>query len=367
MRNFGFGFMRLPMLETEEVDTAKLSAMVDLFLSEGFTYFDTAHGYVGGKSEIALKECLTSRYPREAYVLTDKLTGAYFEKEADILPLFENQLELTGVSYFDYYLLHALTQTAYDKFIRCKAFDAVKKLKAEGKIKHIGISFHDKPAVLEKILTENPEIEVVQIQFNYADYDNPSIESYAVYKVCEKFGKPVIVMEPCKGGGLVNLPDEAKAILDALGSSSYASYCIRYAASFPNIFMVLSGMSNLEQMRDNLGFMKEFKPFTDEEFSAVKQVRKILNAQDSIACTACRYCVDGCPKHISIPELFGCYNAKKQFKDWNSDFYYNVNTSMGKGKASDCIKCGKCEKICPQHLPIRHLLEQTALTFEKAE
>lgn len=357
--------MRFPMLEGGLVDTAEVSRMTDMFLSAGFTYFDTAHGYVNGKSETALKECLTSRYPREKYTLTDKLTGAYFKSEADIRPLFEKQLERTGVSYFDYYLHHALTEQDYAKFTACNAFNIVKELKAEGMIKHIGISFHDKPAVLEKILSEHPEIEVVQIQFNYADYDNPSIESYAVYKVCEKFDKPVIVMEPCKGGGLVKLPDEAKKVLDALGGGSYASYCIRYAASFPNIFMVLSGMSDIEQMQDNLSFMNEFKPFTDDEYAAVKKVRELLSKQDVIACTACRYCVDGCPKHISIPELFGCYNAKKQFKDWNSDFYYNVSTAMGKGKASDCIKCGKCEKACPQHLPIRKRLEETAAIFEK--
>lgn len=248
MKKLGFGCMRLPMMggADGEVDKREFCRMVDTFLAEGFCYFDTAHGYLNGKSETALRECLTARYPRESYILTDKLTSFFFEKEDDILPLFEQQLEKTGVSYFDYYLLHALNGAYYEKFTRCNAFEIVKQLKEQGRVKHIGISFHDKPALLERVLDEHPEIEVVQIQFNYADYENPSIESRAVYEVCRRHQKPVIVMEPVKGGGLIQLPEEAKAVLDGVGTGSYASYAVRYAASFEGVFMVLSGMSNYE-------------------------------------------------------------------------------------------------------------------------
>ena len=302
MKKLGFGCMRLPMMggADGEVDKREFCRMVDTFLAEGFCYFDTAHGYLNGKSETALRECLTARYPRESYILTDKLTSFFFEKEDDILPLFEQQLEKTGVSYFDYYLLHALNGAYYEKFTRCNAFEIVKQLKEQGRVKHIGISFHDKPALLERVLDEHPEIEVVQIQFNYADYENPSIESRAVYEVCRRHQKPVIVMEPVKGGGLIQLPEEAKAVLDGVGTGSYASYAVRYAASFEGVFMVLSGMSNYEQLADNVSYMKDFQPFTSAEYKAVERVREILKQQDSIPCTACRYCA-GLPEAYSHP------------------------------------------------------------------
>lgn len=367
MKKLGFGCMRLPMKQEAtgmEVDYEQFNQMIDAFFDAGFCYFDTAHGYIGGKSEIAIRECLVKRYPRESYILTDKLTGEYFNQEEDIRPFFEQQLNLTGVSYFDYYLMHALNADFYQKYVRCHAFETVKQLKEEGKIKHIGISFHDKAEVLEKILSEQPDIEVVQIQFNYADYDDPGIESYRCYQVCEKYKKPVIVMEPVKGGGLVNLPENAKKIIDDYQKdASYASYAIRYCASFEHIFMVLSGMSTLEQMKDNISYMKDFVPFSEEEYQLIENVRNALKGQDTIPCTACQYCVAGCPKRIAIPDLFACYNAKKQYNDWNSSFYYGVHTK-GKGIAADCIKCGKCENVCPQHLTIRDYLESVSAIFD---
>ena len=365
-KNFGFGCMRLPM-NGDQVDIAETTRMVDEFLAQGFNYFDTAHGYIGGKSELALKECLTSRYPREAYSLTDKLTDSYFKTEADIRPFFESQLEACGVDYFDFYLMHAQNADNFKKFKACRAYETAFALKAEGRIRHVGLSFHDRAEVLDQILTEYPQIEVVQIQFNYLDYDDIAVQSRKCYEVCRKHGKPVLVMEPVKGGSLVNLPEEAKKVLDDLHGGSPASYAIRFAAGFPGMMMVLSGMSNMEQMKDNLSYMRDFKPLNETEMAAVNKVQEIFHKMNMIPCTACRYCVEGCPKQISIPDLFAIMNIKQLHHDWNADYYYEeVHTAPGR-RASDCLKCGKCEKICPQHLPIRKLLEEEAKEFDKPE
>lgn len=363
-KNFGFGLMRLPMKDGQ-VDHALVKEMVDTFLAKGFNYFDTAHGYVQGLSEGAVKECLSSRYPRDKYILTDKLSTHHFNKESEIRPLFQSQLEACRVDYFDFYLMHAQSADIFAKFKRCRAYETALELKAEGKFRHFGISFHDKAAVLEQILTEYPQIEVVQIQLNYADWEDPAVESRKCYEVCRKFGKPVIVMEPCKGGNLVSLPEDAKAVLDTLGSASPASYAIRFAAGHEGILMVLSGMSNMAQMEENTGFMQNFQPLDEKEQAAVKQVCDIFRSKSLIPCTACRYCTERCPQNISIPDLFACLNAKKVFHNWNTDYYYNNVHTVNNGKASACIKCGKCEQVCPQHLEIRSLLVAVAEEFEK--
>ena len=363
-KNFGFGCMRLPM-KGDEVDTEETKKMVDAFLAAGFNYFDTAHGYIQGKSEKALKECLTSRYPRDQYVLTDKLTTNFFKTEADIRPFFESQLEACGVDYFDFYLMHAQGAGNFDHYKKCHAYETAFELKKEGKVRHVGISFHDRAEVLEQILTEYPQVEVVQIQFNYVDYEDPAVQSRKVYEVCRKHNKPVIVMEPVKGGNLVNLPENAAKVLESLHGGSNASYAIRFAAGFPDMMMVLSGMSSLQQMEDNISYMKDFEPLNEQELDAIGQVQEIFHNKNLIPCTACRYCVDGCPQHISIPDLFATMNTKQIHHDWNADYYYDVvHTAPGR-KASDCLKCGKCEKVCPQHLPIRKLLEDVAKEFEK--
>lgn len=363
-KNFGFGCMRLPM-KGDLVDTEEMNRMVDFFLESGFNYFDTAHGYLGGKSETALRECLTSRYPRDRYILTNKLTTFFFKSEAEIRPFFQSQLETCGVDYFDYYLMHAQSADIFAKFKKCRAYETALALKAEGKIRHFGISFHDRAEVLDQILTEYPQVEVVQIQLNYLDWEDPAVESRKCYEVCRRHGKPVIVMEPCKGGNLAKLPDDAKAVLDGLRGGSPASYAIRFAAGHEGVMMVLSGMSDLAQMEDDLSFMKDFRPLDEREQAAVDRVCTLLREKNMIACTACRYCTAGCPMNISIPDLFACFNAKSAFHDWNADYYYNNVHTVRNGKASACIKCGKCEAACPQHLPIRDLLVKTAEEFER--
>ncbi len=363
-KKLGFGCMRLPM-NGEEIDTLEFTKMIDYFMENGFNYFDTAHVYVNQKSEPALKECLTSRYPRDSYVLTTKLSGSLFSKQEEIRPLFQKQLKSCGVDYFDFYLMHAQDKNLYEKYKKLHAYETALELLKEGKIKHLGISFHDKAEVLEQILTEYPQIEVVQIQFNYIDYEDASVEGRKCYEVCRKFNKPIIIMEPVKGGSLVNLPKLAQEVFDELNGGSYASYAIRFAAGFEGVMMVLSGMGDMNMMTDNVSYMKDFKPLNEREQEAVAKVCTIFKNQNLIPCTACKYCIDGCPKNIAIPNLFACLNSYKTFNNWNSEFYYNeVHTANG-GKASECIECGKCEEICPQHLEIRNLLKTVAETFEK--
>ena len=367
MKKLGFGCMRLPLVPgtEDQVDLDQFQIMVDRYLAEGFCYFDTARVYLNGASETALRQVLVRRYPRDRFVLTDKLSGSCYAREEDIRPLFQAQLEACGVEYFDYYLIHALSSQVYPKVEQCRAFDHLRQFQREGRVRHIGISFHDRPELLEQVLTRHPEIEVVQIQFNYADCHSPTIQSRRVYEVCRRFHKPVLVMEPVKGGVLADLSPQAAQVFASLEGGSAASYAIRYAASFEGVMMVLSGMSTLEQMEDNLSYMKHFQPLTDRELAAVEQVRALLQAEDLVPCTACRYCVPGCPRHIQIPDLFASLNAARRRRDWPVDFYYSLSV-QGHGKASDCVQCRRCEAICPQHLPITDLLRQVSQTFEPA-
>ena len=360
---FGFGFMRLPTRDGK-ILLSQAQKMVDAFLSAGFNYFDTAHGYMEGRSEPALRYCLTSRYPRESYVLTDKLSSPHFHSNEEIRPLFQRQLEACGVTYFDFYLMHAQDRENFAKYKKHRAYETAMELKAEGKIRHLGISFHDKAEVLEQILTEYPQIEVVQIQFNYQDYEDAAVESRKCYEVCRKFDKPVIVMEPVKGGCLVNLPEEAKEVFDSLQGGSYASYAIRFAAGFPGIMMVLSGMSTPEMVEENCGFMADFRPLSEKELNAIDEVKAIIRSKNLIGCTTCRYCTEVCPQSIPIPDLFACYNAQKQFHNWNAGYYMRIVSAREGTTPDDCICCGNCESACPQHLPIRELLPQVAKEFE---
>lgn len=362
---FGFGCMRLPM-NGKEVDLEETSRMVDAFMEAGLNYFDTAHGYLGGRSETAIRSTLTSKYPRESYLLADKLSHGLFKTSPEgVREFFSMQLEACGVEYFDFYLMHAQTADYFADYRACRAYETAFELKKEGKIRHMGISFHDTAEVLDKILTEYPDIEFVQLQLNYVDWSDAGVQGKLCYEVCERHGKPVVVMEPVKGGMLAHLPQDAAAILSSLGTgASQASYALRYVASLPNVMMVLSGMSDLPQMKDNLSFMTKPVPLSEEEQKAVSDVRETFLSKRLIACTGCRYCTAGCPMEIPIPDMFADLNARELRKDWNSEWYFKVHT-RGKGKPSDCMECGQCEGVCPQHLPIMETLKKVAEAFEK--
>ena len=349
-KNFGFGCMRFPTVDGETVDVGAVMEMVDYFMENGFNYFDTARPYHGGASETVVRQCLTSRYPRESFVLTNKLSPTKYETEADIRPLFESQLKECGVEYFDFYLFHANSAVRHEKFTNTRAYDIVQELKAEGKIRHVGMSFHDTARVLDKILTERPEIEVVQLQLNYVDWDDMKVQSRKCYDVCKKHGKPVLVMEPVKGGTLVNLPEKA---MKELGGVSPANYAIRFAASHPEVFMVLSGMSNMEQMVDNVSFMKDFKPLTFAEEQVIERVRTIYQAQNRIPCTGCKYCVEGCYGQINIPQVFARMNDVLEGKEGAVEAYKALDRA-----ADRCVGCDMCSHVCPQGLNIRMLMGQ---------
>lgn len=367
-KKLGFGCMRLPVVngDTEKVDEEQFCKMVDSFLEQGFNYFDTAYPYHNQQSEGAVKRCLVERYDRERFYLADKMPMWLVKETADYDKIFAEQLERCGVSYFDFYLLHALHKERYEEAEKLGAFSFVQRMKAEGKIRHIGFSFHDKAEVLDQILTAHPEIEFVQLQINYFDWDSENVQSRKCYETAVKHGVPVIVMEPVKGGTLAGLSSNAAKILEDLNpDASYASFAVRYAASLENVFMVLSGMSDFAQLTDNTSYMKEFVPLTEKEQQGIRKVVEELEKLPTISCTKCRYCVDGCPQKINIPALFGAYNHIVMFGDNAVTRRGYENAVKEHGLASDCIKCGLCEKQCPQHLEIRSLLNQVAETFEK--
>lgn len=372
-KKLGFGLMRLPLLDANDatkIDLEAVNGMVDRFLAAGFRHFDTAAPYHGGNfSELAFRECVAKRYPRDAYTITDKLSFIIVQKAEELEDFFAGQLERCGVEHFDYYWLHAMNRQRLELAESIGAFDFIQEKKAQGKIVHAGLSFHDKADVLDEILTRHPEMEYVQLQLNYLDWDDPEVQSRACYEVCRKYGKPVMVMEPVKGGLLVNIPEEAKALLkQAAPEASLASWAIRFAASLPNVAMVLSGMSSPEQMEDNLATMQNFQPLTEEEEQIIQKVTEIIRSKETIACTGCRYCVDGCPQKIAIPDYFKLMNDIAKFGDpqvKRSKMNYNHFTDrLGMGKASACIQCGQCESHCPQHLPIINYLKDTANTLE---
>lgn len=369
MKKLGFGLMRLPLENVDDAGSIQIDTlcrMADYFIANGFTYFDTAFMYHNGASEKAVKAALIDRHERSEFTIASKLPTMLLKGKEDLNRIFYEQLSRTGAGFFDYYLLHALDKKNYETAVRLNCFDFVADLKRRGFVKKVGFSFHDSAKMLDKILTEHPEMEFVQLQINYLDWEDENVQSRLCYETAVKHGKPVIVMEPVKGGRLADLSPEILTMFKSVHPDwSAASWAIRFAASLPQVFMVLSGMSNPEQVNDNVSFMKDFTPLSDQDMSFVKRAAAMLRGNISIPCTACRYCTEGCPKHIAIPEYFALYNECKDnesVKDETKSYLELKN--RGYGKASDCIGCRKCEKSCPQHLPITSYLKKVAMRFE---
>ena len=368
IKKLGFGAMRLPLTDPENprsIDLEQFKRMVDLYLSRGFCYFDTAYPYHGEYSEDAVRQALVERYPRESFLLADKMPILRVKAPEDYERFFAEQLRRCGVSYFDVYLLHNLGRDRYPNAQRFGAFPFLQRLKAEGLAKNIGFSFHDDAETLDRILTDHPEVDVVQLQINYLDWNTAVAQSGRCYEVAVRHGKQVIVMEPVKGGILANLPSPAMQLFtDFYGSAapSPASLAIRFAASLEQVKVVLSGMSTLDQVADNTAYMQEFAPLTDPERALAKQIEEALNRAIRVPCTGCRYCMEVCPKNIAVPDYFGVLNLHA-VTGQKSNMYYQ-RYAMNHGKASECLQCGLCEKNCPQHIAIRDMLKEFSALYE---
>lgn len=349
----GFGLMRLPKDGSGRIDLRETSAMADRFIEKGFTYFDTAYVYQG--SEEIFREAIGSRQPRDSYTIASKLAGWALADDFRPEQMFEEQLRRTGLDYFDFYLLHNVKTEHIPFYDKYDAWSFCMKLKKEGKIRHFGFSFHDTPEVLDKVLTEHPEAEFVQLQINYLDWDNPKVQSGGIYEVARKHGKPIIIMEPVKGGLLSNLQMK---ITEPFGEATPASMALRFAAGLDGVLAVLSGMSTMEQLEENINLFDPLEKLTDEEMEAVKAVKKRIEDLQVIGCTSCRYCTPGCPEKIAIPDIFRLLNdeAVMNDKEKPKNEYATMIKDGKSGRASSCIKCGKCEKVCPQKLSIREIL-----------
>ena len=361
----GFGLMRLP-IKDKAIDVEQTKEMVDIYLENGFTYFDTAYGYNEGKSEETAKAAIIDRYPRESFQLATKLPAWSRTKNADDAKrMFWTSLNRTGAEYFDFYLLHNIGSTRTKSFDEFGIWDYVLELKQKGLVRHVGFSFHDKASLLDEVLTKHPEMEFVQLQINYGDWESGTVQSRLCYEVALKHNKPIVIMEAVKGGMLSNLAPEVKAIFDETGSgSSYASWAIRFAASLDNVITVLSGMSTPDQVRDNVSYMKDFRPLDDKERAVIAKAQKALSEIPSVPCTTCEYCTADCPKNIVIPKIFEMLNREMVYKDAGAaKFGYFWETQFG-GKGSDCIECGKCEAVCPQQIKIMDLLKEAAAKYE---
>ena len=357
----GFGLMRLPKLaDGKSIDVEQVKTMVDMFMKAGGTYFDTAFVYDNGGSEEAIKQALIDRYPRTSYTLATKVNAwLNCKDEAAAKQQFYTSLERTGAGYFDYYLIHAIQPQNYKVYDDYHLWDYVRDLKAKGFVKYWGFSFHADPALLEELLTIHPDVDFVQLQINYADWENPGVASRQCYEIARKHNKSIVVMEPVKGGALAKpIPEIEKIFKDADPNASCASWAIRYVASMDGILTVLSGMSNIEQMEDNLSYMRNFKPLSPAEQEVIKKAQEALEHDKSIPCTSCHYCTSGCPKNIPIPEIFAVRNDEDRHKSWDGGKRKYIVAVVNKGKASDCIECSQCEEACPQHLPIIELLKK---------
>lgn len=362
MPKLGFGLMRLPEKEGS-IDIGHVSRMVDAYMQAGMNYFDTAYVYHGGNSEKAVKEALVKRYPRDQFMLATKLPAWCLKTPEDRDRVFSEQLERCGVDYFDFYLLHSIEDGGNgETYERLDCFNWGLQKKAEGKIRHFGFSFHGSPVYLIKVLDAHPEIEFVQIQLNYADWNNPVVRSGELYEILHNRNIPMIIMEPVKGGTLAALTPELEALYRAARpDASIASWALRFVGSLPGVMTILSGMSTEEQMKDNIGTFTNFEPLTDDEKQLVDKVRSIMLNVPQIGCTSCRYCTPGCPMNISIPDVFRAVNTMSLYGDvFRPKAFYGGLIGLGYGQASDCIACGQCEGVCPQHLPIIDLLKEAS-------
>jgi len=367
VKKLGFGLMRLPHLANGETDLEQVNAMVDKFLAAGCTYFDTAFVYDGGKSEEAFRECVVKRYPRESFTLATKLMAAFGVANAEEAKNEINiSLQRTGAGYVDFYLLHGIGDDSYKaKYEAFGLFDYVKELKEKGLIRHMGFSFHGSPECLDTVLTEHPDLEFVQLQLNYVDWEDKGVRARRCYETARRHNVPVVIMEPVKGGSLANPHENVANILkEANPDVSLASWAIRFAASLPGVITVLSGMSNIEQMEDNLSYMTDFRPLSDDEQAVILKAREAFNAIPQIKCTACSYCTAGCPTEINIPGIFAARNVQSVWNNADTAKKRYEHATANGGKASDCIACGQCEGACPQGLPIVDLLKECAVNFE---
>lgn len=370
-KKLGFGLMRLPLHDQNDpksIDIGHTCRMVDEFLARGFTYFDTAWMYCGFESENAIRKALVERHPRESYTLADKLHASFLTCAEDRDRIFNEQRAKTGVEYFDYYLIHDIGMDHYEIYKKYDCFNWAREKKAQGLIRQLGFSFHDSAEMLEKVLSEQPDMDFVQLQLNYLDWESEGIQSRKCYEVARRHGVDIIVMEPVKGGTLAKVPPAVEKLFQSYNSTaSIPSWAIRFAAGLEGVKMVLSGMSNMEQLLDNTGYMADFKPLSDEEQQLVRQAVALINSTVVIPCTGCAYCVDGCPQNIAIPRYFSLYNADRQEADgkkWTPQGEYYERLTAKFGKAGDCIGCGQCEAACPQHLPVIKLLKEVAEHFE---
>ncbi|URZ17502.1 aldo/keto reductase [Clostridium felsineum] len=370
-KKFGFGCMRLPLLDKEDpasFDYDLINKLFDKYLENGFNYFDTAYTYHGYHGEEGVRKALVERHPRDSFKLATKLPLRDFKDSEDMEKIFNEQLNNCGVDYFDFYLLHNMGSNVYSKCEKYGAFDFAAKKKEEGKIKVVGMSFHDMPELLDEILSKYADkIDFVQLQINYVDWEQPNVQSRRCLEIANKYDKPVTVMEPCKGGTLINVPEEAEKLMKEYNpKASNASWALRFAASQKGVFRVLSGMNTMDQVNDNTSFMEDFKPLNEEEMAIIEKVTKIINDNTAIACTACEYCTHGCPKNIAIPKYFALYNSiMRTTGSFSSQMVYYNNIAIKNGKASECIDCKQCEKACPQHLPITTYLKDVTEKFEK--
>ena len=367
MPKLGFGLMRLPE-QDGKIDLEEVCRMVDAYLAAGLNYFDTAYVYHGGNSEKIVKEALAKRHPRDSFMVATKLPAWCMKAEADRDRIFNEQLSRCGLDYFDFYLLHSVEDGSNgDTYDRLDCWTWALEKKAEGRIRHFGFSFHGSPEYLEKTLDAHPEVEFVQIQLNYADWENPVVRSGQLYEILRRRGIPMVIMEPVKGGTLAKLHPDLEAKFRAIHpDSSIASWALRFVGSLPGVMTILSGMSTPGQMADNVNTFAHFVPLTDAEKAVVEEVRTIMMNVPTIGCTACRYCTDGCPMNISIPDIFRALNTMRLYnEEFRPKAFYNGLLGQGHGRAADCVACGQCEGVCPQHLPIIELLKEASGLLDK--